>query len=139
MVAADIPASSAAVSSSMSSSPNRRRIATSSASIGASRLPAGMPNAAQQKTQRRNDFRAVLRRPRRLRPDHLRPQRRPQRLAGVVAVPPGGRAQLVQNPALTGLVRPLVAGRDRLRHRFALGHRQSHPPGLTSLHTPPAG
>ena len=50
MVAADMPASSAAVSSSMSSSPNRRRTATSSARHGASRLPAGMPSTAQQKT-----------------------------------------------------------------------------------------
>ena len=49
MVAADMPDSSVAVSSSMSSSPNRRRVATSPASIGANRLPAGMPSTAQQK------------------------------------------------------------------------------------------
>ena len=49
MVAADIDDSSAAVSSSMSSSPNRRSTATSSPSIGANRFPAGMPSTAQQK------------------------------------------------------------------------------------------
>jgi hypothetical protein len=49
MVAADMPLSSAAVSSSTSSSSCRRSTATSSGSIGASRLPAGMPRVAQQK------------------------------------------------------------------------------------------
>ena len=49
MVAADMPTSSAAVSSSMSSSPWRRKTTTSSDSIGASRLPAGIPSTAQQK------------------------------------------------------------------------------------------
>ena len=49
MVAADIDTSSAAVSSSMTSSPNRRSTATSSESIGASLFPAGIPSAAQQK------------------------------------------------------------------------------------------
>ena len=50
MVAADIDTSSAAVSSSMTSSPKRRNVATSSPSIGASRLPAGIPSTAQQNT-----------------------------------------------------------------------------------------
>ena len=40
----------------MSSSPNRRSTATSSASIGASRLPAGMPRAAQQKISAATTF-----------------------------------------------------------------------------------
>ena len=45
-----MPLSSAVVSSSMSSSPKRRRIDTSSPSMGASLLPAGMPSTAQQNT-----------------------------------------------------------------------------------------
>jgi len=49
MVAADMPTSSAAVSSSMTNSPNRRSTATSAGSIGANRLPAGIPSTAQQK------------------------------------------------------------------------------------------
>ena len=56
MVAADMPASSVAVSSSTSSSPNRRRIATSSGSIGANRLPVGIPNVAQQKISAATTF-----------------------------------------------------------------------------------
>lgn len=60
MVAADMPASSAAVSSSMSSSPWRRRIATSSASTGASRLPAGIPNTAQQNVSAATTFGAYF-------------------------------------------------------------------------------
>jgi hypothetical protein len=56
MVAADMPASSAAVSSSTSSSPNRRRIATNSDSIGTSRLPVGIPTVAQQKTSPATTF-----------------------------------------------------------------------------------
>ena len=47
MVAADIDTNSAAVSSSMTSSPKWRNTATSSASIGASRLPAGIPSTAR--------------------------------------------------------------------------------------------
>ena len=47
MVAADIDTNSAAVSSSMTSSPKWRNTATSSPSIGASRLPAGIPSTAQ--------------------------------------------------------------------------------------------
>jgi hypothetical protein len=47
IVAADIDISSAAVSSSMASSPNRRSTGTSSSSIGASRLPAGAFSTAQ--------------------------------------------------------------------------------------------
>ncbi len=49
-VAADMPTSSAAVSSSMSNSPNRRSTATNSPSIGASLLPAGIPNTDQHNT-----------------------------------------------------------------------------------------
>ena len=56
MVAADMPASSVAVSSSISSSPKRRRTGTSSASIGANRLPAGMPSTAQQKISAATTF-----------------------------------------------------------------------------------
>ena len=48
MVAADIDTSSAAVPSSMRSSPKWRSTATSSPSIGASRLPAGIPSTVQQ-------------------------------------------------------------------------------------------
>ena len=48
MVAADIDTNSAAVSSLMTSSPKWRSTATSSVSIGASRLPAGMPSTVQQ-------------------------------------------------------------------------------------------
>ncbi|WP_239657315.1 hypothetical protein [Mycobacterium riyadhense] len=51
-----MPTSSAAVSSSMTSSPNCRKIATSSPSTGASRLPAGMPRTAQQKTSAATTF-----------------------------------------------------------------------------------
>ncbi|MDT5215881.1 MAG: hypothetical protein QOK18_4120 [Mycobacterium sp.] len=47
MVAADIDTSSVAVSSSMTSSPKWRSTATNSASIGASRLPAGIPSTVQ--------------------------------------------------------------------------------------------
>lgn len=56
MVAADMPASSAAVSSSMSSSPKRRSRTASSPSMGASLLPAGMPSTAQQKTSTATTF-----------------------------------------------------------------------------------
>ena len=48
MVAADIEASNAAVSSSMVSSPKRRSTQTTSPSIGANRLPAGIPSTVQQ-------------------------------------------------------------------------------------------
>ncbi len=48
MVAADIDTSSAAVSSLMTSSRKWRSTATSSASVGASRLPAGIPSTIQQ-------------------------------------------------------------------------------------------
>jgi hypothetical protein len=47
MVAADIDTNSAAVSSSIASSPKWRKTATSSANIGASRLPAGIPSTVQ--------------------------------------------------------------------------------------------
>ena len=58
MVAADIDTSSAAVSSSMTSSPKWRSTATNSASIGASRLPAGIPSTGPADRQRRNDISA---------------------------------------------------------------------------------
>lgn len=48
MVAADIDTSNAAVSSSMTNSPKCRNTPTSSLSIGASRLPAGIPSTVQQ-------------------------------------------------------------------------------------------
>gem|GEM_PF-2639645 len=47
MVAADIDTNSAAVSASMTSSPNCRNTATNSPNIGASRLPAGIPSTVQ--------------------------------------------------------------------------------------------
>ena len=47
MVAADIDTKSAAVSSSMTSSPKCRNTATSSVNIGASLLPAGIPSTSQ--------------------------------------------------------------------------------------------
>jgi len=47
MVAADIDIKSAAVSSSMTSSPNCRNTVTSSVNIGASLLPAGIPSTSQ--------------------------------------------------------------------------------------------
>jgi hypothetical protein len=47
MVAADSDTNSAAVSSSMTSSPKWRNTATSSPNIGASRLPAGIPSTVQ--------------------------------------------------------------------------------------------
>ena len=47
MVAADIDTNSSAVSSSMSSSPKWRNTASSSPSIGASLLPAGIPSTVQ--------------------------------------------------------------------------------------------
>ena len=56
MVAADIPASSAAVSSSMSNSPYRRSTAINSPSIGASLLPAGIPNTDQHITSAATAF-----------------------------------------------------------------------------------
>ena len=56
MVAADMPTSSAAVSSSMSNSPNRRSTATNSPSIGASLLPAGIPNTDQHNTSAATAF-----------------------------------------------------------------------------------
>lgn len=48
MVAADIDTSSAAVCSLIASSRKWRNTATSSASMGASRLPAGIPSTFQQ-------------------------------------------------------------------------------------------
>ena len=106
MVAADIDASSAAVSSSMSSSPNRRSTATSSASIGARPLSGRHAQRRPAEAQRRNHVscRTSAGADARGRND-LRPQRRLKRLAGVIAVPASGRAQLVEDPALGGLVR----------------------------------
>jgi hypothetical protein len=49
-VAADIDTNSAAVSSPMTSSPKWRNTATSSPSIGASPLPAGIPSTVQHTT-----------------------------------------------------------------------------------------
>ena len=48
IVAADIATSPSAVASLTSSSANRRKVGTSSAIIGASRLPVGAPSTAQQ-------------------------------------------------------------------------------------------
>jgi hypothetical protein len=47
MVAADIDTNSAAVASSMTSSPKWRNTITSSPNIGANRLPAGIPSTVQ--------------------------------------------------------------------------------------------
>src|SRR6478736_8002907 len=47
MVAADIDTTSAVVSSSMTKSPKWRNTATGSPSMGASRLPAGIPSTVQ--------------------------------------------------------------------------------------------
>ena len=48
MVAGDIASNDTAISSAISSSPNRRSVGTSSSMIGASRFPVGAPSTAQQ-------------------------------------------------------------------------------------------
>jgi len=60
----------------------------------------------------------------------LRPHRPwRQGLPGMVTVPAGRRAQLIQDQTLAGLAGPLVPSRVRLRDRLPLRHRQSdHPP-----------
>jgi hypothetical protein len=46
----------------------------------------------------------------------------------------GDGAQLIQNPAFAGIIRPRIAGRDHPRHGFALGQRQAHPGGASKRH-----
>ncbi len=58
--------------------------------------------------QRRDDLGPVLHWPRTSRGDDLGLQRRCERLAGMVAMPPRVGAQLVENPALAALARQLV-------------------------------
>ena len=58
MVAADIPPSRFAVSSSMSNSPYRRSTATDSLGTGASLLPAPSPSTDQHNTSAATAFRA---------------------------------------------------------------------------------
>src|SRR5208337_3412167 len=97
MVAADIDTNSSAVSSSMTSSPKCRNTATSSSNIGASRHPQYQPASRQCSDHIRPVDGGTRTSPRR---HHLRPQRRLERLTGMVTVPTGVGAQLVQNPAL---------------------------------------
>jgi hypothetical protein len=80
--------------------------------------------------QCRNDIGPVLHRPGAARADDLGLQRRLERLAGVVAVPPGVGAQLIEDPTFTALTRQLVAGRSRLGDCSALCQRQPHPLGV---------
>jgi hypothetical protein len=104
-----MPSSSVAVSSSMSRSPNRRRIATSSPRIGAHCLTASIPNTAQQKISAATTFGPYLGDRGRPGVHDPRSQRLLERLSGMVAMPSGGGAQLIENPALPGLVQPRVA------------------------------
>jgi len=130
IVAGDIALNAAAMSSSMSSSPNRRRAATSSAITGASRLPVGAPSTAQQNRSTITTSSPYSgcrgRRGRMI----LGVNALAEGLAGVAAVPAGRRAQLVENLALGGLVRPPVPRCDRLGHRLTLAQSQSHHRGL---------
>jgi hypothetical protein len=80
--------------------------------------------------QCRDDIGPVLYGPGTARGDDLRQESCSERLAGMVAVPPGVGAQLVENPTLTTLTRQLVAGRDRLGDCSALCQRQPHPLGV---------
>ncbi len=123
--------SSAAVCWSRSSSPSRRSSGTNTASIGARRLPAGIPSTAQQKISAAMTFGPYFGRPRLPWLDHLRAQR---------GATPCGRGRDASRSSRTtssrirlfsGLVRPPVARRHRLRHGLALTHRQSHRPGLS--------
>ena len=57
------------------------------------------------------------------RPD---PARLSQRLAGVVSVPAGELAQLVQGPGLLRPRPPAIGGRQLLGHCVALSHRELH-------------
>ena len=79
--------------------------------------------------QCRNDIGPVLHWPGTSRGDDLGLQRRCERLAGMVSVPAGVGAQLVENPTLTALTRQLVAHRGRLGDCSALCQRQPHPLG----------
>jgi hypothetical protein len=84
--------------------------------------------------QCRNDIGPILHRGPRTSPrgHDLGLQRSLERLAGMVSVPAGVGAQLVENPALTALAwpPPLVADRGRLGDCPALGQRQPHLLGL---------
>ncbi len=120
IVAADIEINNAAVTSGMISSSKRRSRTTNSAMTGARRLPVGQP-APPSKTPAppppahteaaagRGAGRASASTP-------------PSCLTGVVAVPPCGCAQLIEDPALLRLARALVPRRDRLGHRMFLAH-----------------
>ena len=77
--------------------------------------------------QRGNDIRSVLQWLRISGRHDFGLQRRCECLAGMISVPPGVGAQLIEDPALTALTRQPVAVRGRLRHCPALGQRQPHP------------
>src|SRR5258705_3627856 len=124
MVAADIDTNSAAVSSSMSSSPKWRNTANSSPSMGARRLPAGIPSTVQHTVNAAMTFGPYFGGRGLLGDNQPGLQRRPERLAGMVTVPARGGAQLIENDALRPFVRQRIADRDRLRHCPALGQRQ---------------
>src|SRR5665647_1609990 len=68
-----------------------------------------------------------------------RSARLPQRLAGVVTVPPRQLTQLIQNPRLSRSRRRPVPRRRGLRNRLTLAHRQSHVRGcpVPNRRTPP--
>ena len=106
-------------------------------------LAVGMP-APPAEDQRRNDFRPYFGR--------RGARRRPPAAATPRAAPCGRDRDATPSSRTTRPESwpyrpcpPLVAGRDRLRHRLALGHRQSHPPAVTqpshprSIDTPDAG
>ena len=80
--------------------------------------------------QRRDHIGPVLHRPRAARANDLGLQRRCERLACVVSMPPRIGAQLVKNPTLTALARQLVADRSRPGDCSALCQRQHHPLGV---------
>src|ERR1700756_2248812 len=130
MVAADINTNSAAVSSSITSSPKWRNTATSSSNIGASRLPAGIPSTVQHTVSAAMTSGPYFDRRGRLGDTKFGLQRRGERLAGMATVPARGGAQLIENDALCPLVRQRVADRDRLGHCPALGQCQPHHVGL---------
>jgi len=80
--------------------------------------------------QYRDDIRPVLHWPGTVRGDDLGLQRRCKCLPGMVSVPTGIGAQLVEHPALFAHTRQLGAGRGRLGDGSALCQRQPHRLGV---------
>jgi hypothetical protein len=110
MVAGEIFSSCAAVPASMSSSLKRRRRGTRSGSAGRQEPAAGRSLDRPTEPQGLDHCVPVQRRPWLPGPHRFQYQRLPQRLAGVIAVPPRRRAQLIENLLLPGPVGPGHSG-----------------------------